>query len=147
MRKLIVAVTLVMGFMGTAHAVDMIDPRSVPHSDYEISNGSDGKLYCKNCGGQHGWTILKGFEPLDDVTSKIVGAGWNTAIYWESMGASCYYGSWIAINLKSGDSKVIGPDIEANPEICQSEPDEVDYEITKDGWTMTVAGKTYKGKS
>ena len=41
MRKLIVAVTLVMGFMGTAHAVDMIDPRSVPHSDYEISNGSD----------------------------------------------------------------------------------------------------------
>lgn len=147
MRKLITVGVIIFGVTGIVQAAEMINPRPVPNSNYEIANGSDGNLYCKNCGGQHGWGIMKGFEPLNDVTSKIVGAGWNTAIYWESMGASCYYGSWIAINLKSGDSKAIGPDIETNPEICQSEPDEVDYEITKDGWTMTVAGKTYKGKS
>lgn len=145
MRKLIVAVTLVMGFMGTAHAVDMIDPRSVPHSDYEISNGSDGKLYCKNCGGKAGWNILEGYDMLDGINMTIKAAGWDTAIYWESMGSSCMLGSWVALNLRTGQSVSMGPDIETDPEICQIEPDEVDYNITKDGWTMTVAGKTYKG--
>lgn len=50
------------------------------------------------------------------------------------------------LNLRTGKITSFGPSPDKIPELCQLEPDAVGYEITENGWTMQVLGKTYKGK-
>ncbi|EAY3716226.1 hypothetical protein FGS56_14440 [Salmonella enterica] len=146
MHKLIVVFTVFFSFMVSAYAGDLINPRPVPNSNYELAEDAADNLWCKNCAGQSGWHEVAGLSGDFHTGGDVIGAGWDYALYWQDMGSSCMYGNWNILNLRTGEIKSFGPSPENIPELCQLEPDAVSYEITENGWTMTILGKTYKGK-